>query len=592
MRQSWIITTVAGTGIAGFAGDGGPAERARLNGPFDVGFDAAGNLYFSDTFNHRARLNEPYGIALDKAGNLYIADRHNHCVRRVDAAGHITTFAGDGTAGFGGDGGPAAAARMVEPNGLALDPACTRLFIADVGDHRVRVVDLATGTIATFAGTGAAVHSGDGGPAVAAGIHGARAVKVAADGAVYILERQGSTLRRVDPHTGTITTIAGTGMRGYAGDGGPALAAVFDAPKEFALDRDGNPLVVDTENHAIRRIDLARGIVVTIAGGRRGPEALSGRRRGEEVADRGNQRPRIVSLHGVAGRGDRDVAALRQAARQGDGVLFEEHVAVAAAHDQGRAEDPGEPLGKPAAFGKMRLPVEALKAPPVVFPAPAAVRHPAQIVHQAPAQDLRVAPRIEGKRPRDDGLERGRFGDVVDKRADAPRSRTPHLRPGIDDDQRGKPFGIMDRKGKRVDGPHRLSDQDRAVEAELVGKAQDILALRRDRIVGLRIPIAVAVAALIERQAVIVRAQCQATQIPGMRIERPAMQKQHRRQSRPAPIEIVQVERADPPVAGVRQHHLGKVETGARRGRPQVLAILLGGQAHGRAAPSRIAAAL
>src|SRR5579875_291055 len=270
MRQSWIITTVAGTGIAGFAGDGGPAERARLNGPFDVGFDAAGNLYFSDTFNHRARLNEPYGIALDKAGNLYIADRHNHCVRRVDAAGHITTFAGDGTAGFGGDGGPAAAARMVEPNGLALDPACTRLFIADVGDHRVRVVDLATGTIATFAGTGAAVHSGDGGPAVAAGIHGARAVKVAADGAVYILERQGSTLRRVDPHTGTITTIAGTGMRGYAGDGGPALAAVFDAPKEFALDRDGNPLVVDTENHAIRRIDLARGIVVTIAGGRRG----------------------------------------------------------------------------------------------------------------------------------------------------------------------------------------------------------------------------------------------------------------------------------------------------------------------------------
>src|SRR5579875_2928974 len=270
MRQSWIITTVAGTGIAGFAGDGGPAERARLNGPFDVGFDAAGNLYFSDTFNHRvrridartgvittcagngepgysgdggpalrARLNEPYGIALDKAGNLYIADRHNHCVRRVDAAGHITTFAGDGTAGFG-------------------------------GDDRVRVVDLATGTIATFAGTGAAVHSGDGGPAVAAGIHGARAVKVAADGAVYILERQGSTLRRVDPHTGTITTIAGTGMRGYAGDGGPALAAVFDAPKEFALDRDGNPLVVDTENHAIRRIDLARGIVVTIAGGRRG----------------------------------------------------------------------------------------------------------------------------------------------------------------------------------------------------------------------------------------------------------------------------------------------------------------------------------
>jgi DNA-binding beta-propeller fold protein YncE len=301
MDEAWIITTVAGTGIAGFAGDGGPAERARLNGPFDLGFDRAGNLCFSDTFNHRirridaqtgiiatwagsgepgysgdggpairARLNEPYGIALDQDGNLYIADRHNHCVRRVDPAGVITTFAGDGTAGFGGDGGPAAAAQMVEPNGLALDPAGTRLFIADVGGHRVRVVDLASGTIATFAGTGAAEHGGDDGPAAEARIHGARAVEVAADGTVYILERQGSTLRRVDPHSGVITTIAGTGGRGYSGDGGPAVAALFDAPKELALDRDGNPLVVDTENHAIRRIDLSSGIVVTIAGGRRG----------------------------------------------------------------------------------------------------------------------------------------------------------------------------------------------------------------------------------------------------------------------------------------------------------------------------------
>jgi DNA-binding beta-propeller fold protein YncE len=321
MQQSWIITTMAGTGIAGFAGDGGPATRARLNGPFDLGFDVAGNLYFSDTFNHRlrridagsgmiltcagsgepgysgdggpavrARLNEPYGIALDNKGNLYIADRHNHCVRRVDPAGVITTFAGNGTAGFGGDGGPAAAAQMVEPNGLALDPAQARLFIADVGDHRVRVVDLASGTIATFAGTGAAEHSGGGGPAVAAGIHGARAVKLAADGTVYILERQGSTLRRVDPQSGVIATVAGTGARGYAGDGGPALAAVFDAPKEFTLDRDGNPLIVDTENHAIRRVDLSDGTVVTIAGGRRGsggdggPAELAGLDRPHGVA--------------------------------------------------------------------------------------------------------------------------------------------------------------------------------------------------------------------------------------------------------------------------------------------------------------------
>ncbi|MGH7063438.1 MAG: hypothetical protein ACREET_05115, partial [Stellaceae bacterium] len=265
-KSGWVITTTVGTGEPGFAGDGGPAARALLNGPFDVAFDAACSLYFSDTFNHRirrvdassgiistragngeagysgdggpatsARLNQPYGIVLDRAGNIYIADRLNHCVRRVDAeTGIITSLAGDGSSGFGGDRGPAARATMVEPNGLALDPAERRLFIADVADNRVRVVDLAAGTIATFAGTGEAAHSGDGGPAGSAGIYGARAVKVAADGTVYILERQGSSLRAVDPRTGIITTIAGTTARGFSGDGGPALAAVFDAPKEMA----------------------------------------------------------------------------------------------------------------------------------------------------------------------------------------------------------------------------------------------------------------------------------------------------------------------------------------------------------------------
>lgn len=296
------ITTIAGTGEKGFAGDGGPASQAVLNGPFDVAVDRAGNLYFSDTFNHRIRrieaaggvistvagsgeagfggdagpalraaLNEPYGIALDRAGNLHIADRLNRRVRRVDAAtGIITTLAGTGEAAYGGDGGPAARAGLVEPNGLAFDPAETRLYIADVAGHRVRVVDLATGQIASFAGTGKAEHSGDGGPATAAGIFGARAVKVATDGTVFILERQGSSLRAVDPNTGVIATIAGTGGRGYGGDGGPALAAVFDAPKEMALDRNGDLLIVDTENHAIRRFDRRADTVTTIAGGRQG----------------------------------------------------------------------------------------------------------------------------------------------------------------------------------------------------------------------------------------------------------------------------------------------------------------------------------
>lgn len=304
----YTIATAVGSGEKGFAGDGGPARLALLNGPFDLVFDVAGNLFFADTFNHRIRrvaaqtgiittiagngaagfagdggpataaaLNEPYGVVVDRAGNIYTADRKNACVRRIDAeTGVITTFAGTGTPGSSGDGGPASRAALAEPNGLAFDPAERNLYIADVADHRVRVVDLATGIIATFAGTGAAEHGGDGGPARAARIFGARAVKVAPDGTVYILERQGSTLRRVDRATGIIETIAGTGARGYGGDGGPAAAAVFDAPKEMALDRDGNVLIVDTENHAIRCLDRARGSITTIVGGHRGGEGDGG----------------------------------------------------------------------------------------------------------------------------------------------------------------------------------------------------------------------------------------------------------------------------------------------------------------------------
>src|SRR3954469_7046820 len=280
----YLITTAVGTGEKGFAGDGGPAQAALLNGPFDVAFDSAGNLFFSDTFNHRIRrvdartgvirtiagngeagyagdrgpatqasLNEPYGIAIDRAGNIFVADRLNRRIRRIDAAsGVITTLAGTGEA-YSGDGGPAPRAGLPEPNGLALDAEERHLYIADVADHRVRIVDLSAGTIDTFAGTGQAEHGGDGAPAREARIFGARAVKLGPDGAVYILERQGSSLRAVDPQTGAIATIAGTGARGFGGDGGAALAAIFDAPKEMALAPDGDILIVDTENHAIRR---------------------------------------------------------------------------------------------------------------------------------------------------------------------------------------------------------------------------------------------------------------------------------------------------------------------------------------------------
>jgi DNA-binding beta-propeller fold protein YncE len=267
---------------------------ARLNNPFDLAFLPDGSLVFSDTFNHclrridadsgvisticgtgergfagdgsaatRALLNEPYGVVVDRSGRVFFADRLNRRVRVIDTTGMIRTLTGDGSGVFSGDGGPAAAAGLLEPNGLALSPDQARLFIADVAGHRVRVVDLATESIATFAGTGEARHDGDGGPAVDASVFGARAVAFAPDGSLYVMERQGSCIRRV--RDGVIETVAGTGARGYTGDGGDARLAVFNAPKEMAVDPQGNIIVVDTENHAIRRIDATAWIVTTIA---------------------------------------------------------------------------------------------------------------------------------------------------------------------------------------------------------------------------------------------------------------------------------------------------------------------------------------
>ena len=289
----WRIETVAGTGEQGMSGDGGKAIDARLNNPFDLTFDRDGALVFSDTFNHRicridsagtiatiagtgerghdgdggpaiaARLNEPYGVAAAPDGTIYFADRLNRVVRAIRADGTIARFAGTGVSEYGGDGGPAVSAGLMEPNGLALNE--THLFIADVAGHRVRVVDLATGVIETFAGTGEPRHDGDGGPATKAGVFGARAIAFAPDGSLYIMERQGSCIRQV--RNGTIETVAGTGARGYAGDGGDARLAVFDAPKEMAVAPNGDIFAVDTESHAIRLVDAKSWVVTTIAAG-------------------------------------------------------------------------------------------------------------------------------------------------------------------------------------------------------------------------------------------------------------------------------------------------------------------------------------
>ena len=338
--SGWRISTVAGTGTQGYAGDGGPATAALLNNPFDLAFDPAGNLIFSDTFNHRirkidarsqvittiagdgergfagdggpataAKLNEPYGVVVGTAGRIFFADRLNRRVRMIDFNGTISTVAGDGSGKYSGDGGPAAVAGLAEPNGLAL--ADGRLFIADVADHRVRVVDFRTGMIATFAGTGVGRHDGDGEPANKAGIFGARAVAFAPDGSLYVMERQGSCIRQIQD--GIIHTVAGTGERGYAGDGGDARQAVFNAPTEMAVAPNGDIFVVDTENHAIRMIDAATWIVRTIAGnGTAGPGGDGGP---AELAGLARPHGAVVAPDGAVYIGDSENHRVRKLTR-------------------------------------------------------------------------------------------------------------------------------------------------------------------------------------------------------------------------------------------------------------------------------------
>src|SRR5262249_2641831 len=208
-------------------------------------------------------------------GDLYIVDRLNAVIRRVDGrTGIIATVAGTGKPGYAGDGGKGTAAQLREPNDCCLDDH-DGLLIADVADWRIRRLDLKTGFISTFAGTGRAKGKidrsriGDGGPATEAILVGARAVCVDGKGNTYICEREGNAVRCVDAR-GTITTIAGTGAAGHGGEGGEAQKATVNGPKGIRCDQAGNVYVVDTENHAIRKIATASGLITTVAGGRKG----------------------------------------------------------------------------------------------------------------------------------------------------------------------------------------------------------------------------------------------------------------------------------------------------------------------------------
>ncbi len=286
------ITTVTGTGEAGSAGDGGPAREAALRSPNDVAGDALGNLYIADSWNHRirridpdgiittvagtgeagfggdggaaveARLSLPFALAVDSSGNLYIADFGNRRIRKVDHSGVITTVAGSGHRGSQGDGGPATRAELSPPTGIAVDAGGT-LFIADQFNHRIRRVDPA-GIITTLAGTGEEGSRGDAGLGTKARLWYPASVALDEEGNLFIADQENSRIRKLD-RAGIITTVAGTGRAGFAGDGGPAAAAQLGFPLGVAIDRQGNLFISDSDNNRIRRVDPSR-IITTVAG--------------------------------------------------------------------------------------------------------------------------------------------------------------------------------------------------------------------------------------------------------------------------------------------------------------------------------------
>lgn len=277
------ITTVAGTGTQGYAGDNGSAMAALLDSPQGLAVDGS-NLYIADTHNHRirrvdlttglittiagstagfsgdngaatsAQLDLPSALAVDASHNLYIADTHNHRIRRLNlTTNQINTVVGDGVQGFSGDNGLATAAAIDSPTGLAVD-AEQNLYLADTHNHRIRKITAATGVITTIAGATAG-FSGDNGAAAAAMLALPHGLSIDTTGDLYIADTANHRIRRIDAITGVITTVAGNGTQNFGGDNGPATAASLDSPRAAAMAPSGLVTLADSANQRVRQLD-------------------------------------------------------------------------------------------------------------------------------------------------------------------------------------------------------------------------------------------------------------------------------------------------------------------------------------------------
>jgi hypothetical protein len=291
ISSAQIIQTFAGNGLAGYMGDGGPATAARLSGPVGVATDAAGNIFISDYGNNvirkvtpagiistvagngiagysgdggpatNAHLYRPIKISLDTFGNLYIADMGNHVIRKV-TSGIISTIAGTGVGGFNSDGIAATAAQLFYPSDVITDRS-GNVYISDYSNYRIRKVSSA-GIISTYAGTGVPGGLGDGGPATAAQLWFVWKMALDAGGNLYLAAASNDAIRKITPG-GIISTIAGTGTRAFGGDGGMATTADLSNPAGVAFDASGNMYIADDFNYRIRKV-VPSGIISTIAG--------------------------------------------------------------------------------------------------------------------------------------------------------------------------------------------------------------------------------------------------------------------------------------------------------------------------------------